>query len=39
MAVPRGPSADWQRDLAQRDAERRAESQRVANYYAQQPSA
>ena len=27
---------DWHRGLAQRDAERRAESQRVANYYAQQ---
>jgi hypothetical protein len=36
MAAPRGPSPDWQRDLAERDRARRAESQRVANYYANQ---
>ena len=34
MAVPRGPSADWHRDLAERDAARHAEAQRVANFYA-----
>ena len=36
MPVLRGPSADWQRDLAERDRERRAESQRVAAYYSNQ---
>jgi hypothetical protein len=33
MAVPRGPSADWQRDIAERDRARHAEAQRVAAYY------
>jgi hypothetical protein len=30
---PRGPSPDWQRDLAQRDAERRRDAQRMAEYH------
>jgi hypothetical protein len=33
MAVPRGPSPDWQRDIAERDRARRAEAQRVAEYH------
>jgi len=33
ITPPRGPSVDWQRDIAERDAERRRDAVRVAEYH------